>query len=452
VKGTKIEGSADSTAGSTTGSGADRASERTHDRAQGAAASARHLRPPDVAPPGRDRGTGDRPAIDQPAGAGDPVGGDGPVGRRPPGARRRRTRTVIAGAVVLALVGGGWATVRSVGATSAAAGTGTASTMPPGTTTAKVTTRDLIERTTVDGTLGYGDAEPLGGPQGTVTATAPAGATIDRGQTVVEVNGVEVPLFFGTVPLWRPLSGAVAKGPDIAVLEENLRALGFADGLAMTVDETWDDATLVAVDRWQAAMGHEQTGTVAPGDVMVHDGPARIAKVNAKVGQPAQGANGLVEVTGTTRNVQAKVKASQQSLVKAGDAVVVELPGRTSTNGHITKVGSVAAAADSGNGGSDTEATLTVDISLDDAQAPGSLDQAPVSVKVTTSAAKGVLAVPVNALLALREGGYAVEVVRGSGGQAPGTQLVGVKAGAFADGWVQITGDVHEGDTVVVPR
>lgn len=410
----------------------------------------RHLRPPDVSPPSPDAASPAGSASGPQAGpasasSSGPRPGSGVGDVVPPRPGRRRARLVIAGVVVVALIGGGGVIARSSG-TSSPAGSESATSIPKGTTTAEVTTRDLIERTTVDGTLGYGDAVPLSGPQGTVTAVPEVGATIERGQTVVQVDGVQVPLFYGTVPLWRSLSGAVSKGPDIKVLEENLQALGYADGLAMTVDETWDDATLVAVERWQEAMGHAQTGTVSPGDVMVHDGPARIAKVEAKVGQPAQGAAGLVQVTGTTRRVQAKVKASQQSLVKSGDAVVIELPDRTATNGHITKVGTVAAADSTGNG-SDSEATLTVDVALDDPRAAGSLDQAPVSVKVTSSAAKGVLAVPVNALLALREGGYAVEVKRDTG-----SQLVGVKAGAFADGWVQVTGDVHEGDTVVVPK
>jgi hypothetical protein len=33
-----------------------------------------------------------------------------------------------------------------------------------------------------------------------------------------------------------------------------------------------------------------------------------------------------------------------------------------------------------------------------------------------------------------------------------GTELVPVEIGAFADGWVQVTGDLAEGDDVVVPE
>ena len=67
---------------------------------------------------------------------------------------------------------------------------------------------------------------------------------------------------------------------------------------------------------------------------------------------------------------------------------------------------------------------------------------------MTTSRADDVLAVPVGALLALAEGGYAVEVVAADGT----TSLVGVKLGLASDetDLVEVRGDLHEGDTVVV--
>jgi multidrug efflux pump subunit AcrA (membrane-fusion protein) len=73
-----------------------------------------------------------------------------------------------------------------------------------------------------------------------------------------------------------------------------------------------------------------------------------------------------------------------------------------------------------------------------------------VVVRVVTSAAEGVLAVPVDALMALAEGGYAVERV-GTGPDGA-SELVAVELGAFADGWVEVTGDVAEGDQVEVPE
>ena len=58
------------------------------------------------------------------------------------------------------------------------------------------------------------------------------------------------------------------------------------------------------------------------------------------------------------------------------------------------------------------------------------------------------LAVPVNALVALLEGGYAVERVADDGSSS----LVGVELGIFQDGWVEVRADgLDEGDAVAVP-
>ena len=56
-------------------------------------------------------------------------------------------------------------------------------------------------------------------------------------------------------------------------------------------------------------------------------------------------------------------------------------------------------------------------MTLTDPGAAGTLDQAPVTVNITTASVKNVLAVPVAALLARSPGGYVVEVAgRGTPG------------------------------------
>ena len=74
-------------------------------------------------------------------------------------------------------------------------------------------------------------------------------------------------------------------------------------------------------------------------------------------------------------------------------------------------------------------------------------DQAPVNVNITDQSVHGVLAVPINALLALSEGGDAVDVVDG------GTRrLVGVQTGLFSNTMVEISGPrITEGTLVEVP-
>ena len=65
----------------------------------------------------------------------------------------------------------------------------------------------------------------------------------------------------------------------------------------------------------------------------------------------------------------------------------------------------------SGQGQSPTT-TIPVQVRLTDPGAAGTLDQAPVTVNITTESSPGpVLAVPVTALVAQSPGGYVVEVV-----------------------------------------
>ena len=87
---------------------------------------------------------------------------------------------------------------------------------------------------------------------------------------------------------------------------------------------------------------------------------------------------------------------------------------------------------------------MTIVLDADD----GTLaDGTPVEVHVDVVAAEDVLAVPVEAVLALAEGGYAVEVDDGTGTR----RLVAVELGVFADGMVEVTRRAGAGDQVVVP-
>lgn len=86
-------------------------------------------------------------------------------------------------------------------------------------------------------------------------------------------------------------------------------------------------------------------------------------------------------------------------------------------------------------------------VRLTDAAAAGGMDQAPVTVYITTAAARSVLAVPVTALLA-RPGGYVVEVA----GPGATRRYVPVTPGIFDDnsGLVEVSGALTPGQRVVV--
>ena len=335
-----------------------------------------------------------------------------------------------------------------------------ASTRAPKRSTAEVRRTDLVDNEDLDGTLGYGDpTEVTVGRQGIVTALPEVGSTVDRGGSVAEVNGLPVPVLFGTRPFWRKLTadpvGADGQptddmtGPDVRILEENLQALGFITATgpaAAKVDDTFTGSTAEAVKAWQKSLGMPQTGVVEATDVVVQPAAVRIAEHKAALGAPSGGP--VVSVTGTQRRITVQLAATRRDLLAAGDVVHVTLPDDTVLGAKIVTVGSVVTPGNDKQGTSDT---IEVVVGLDDPAAAGSLDAAPVTVSVVRSTATAVLAVPVGALMALAEGGYAVERVGTSEGRGDGTTLVGVKIGAFADGLVQVEGDLAEGDEVVVP-
>jgi peptidoglycan hydrolase-like protein with peptidoglycan-binding domain len=362
-----------------------------------------------------------------------------------PGRHRRRGRLVIAGLAVAAIGAAGTAIVLTRGPDGA-----TPTGQKPATE--DVVRTDLAERTQVDGKLGYaGSYTVTASGHGRITWLPHVGDTIRRGKRVYGVDGHSVPLFYGPTPLWRPLRTGVSDGRDVLELERNLAALGYGSGL--TVDKNFTSATTAAIKDWQDDLGVRQSGAVNPGDVVMQPRAIRVTKVSAALGAPANGQ--VLAATGTDRRVTVKLPVTQQELAKTGAKVTVELPGGKSATGHISSVGTVATAGDDGSDGppqegQDTEtATIPVRITLDHPSEAGRLDGAPVTVGFASGTHKGVLAVPVRALLAQPGGTYAVKVVDATGAG----RTIPVELGVFADGMVEVSGSgLATGMKVEVPR
>jgi hypothetical protein len=238
-------------------------------------------------------------------------------------------------------------------------------------------------------------------------------------------------------------------GTDVAELNADLVALGYATSTEIPAgsDEfTW--WTKDALEKLQGALGVTQTGTLTLGQAAFLPTAARVTTVPATLGGPAQPGQPVLTATSTIRQVSIALGADQQSEVAVGDKVTITLPNNQTTPGVISSVGTVAAAPAAGS--SDSTPTITVLVNPTDPAATGSWDQAPVDVTITTAAVHNALVVPVDALLALAGGGYAVEV-SGAGGLH---HLVAVTVGLFddADGLVQVTGSgLAAGQHVVVP-
>ena len=274
-----------------------------------------------------------------------------------------------------------------------------------------------------------------------------AGAVVRRGQALYGIDGEPTLLLYGPLAAWRAFRLGMTPGRDVAELDRNLVALGYGRG---AVGDAYTAGTAQAVEALQRAHGLAPTGMLALGAIVFAPGPVRVTSITPALGQAVQ-AGPVLTVSSTRHEVAIQLDASQQSQIRVGDRVDVTLPDNSTTRGIVSKIGKVATvpSSDQSNGGSSTP-TIEVDVRLLHQAAAGSLDQAPVSVSITTAGVRDALVVPVNALLALAGGGYAVEVA-GAGGAR---RLVGVSLGLFddADGLVQVRGSgVRAGQRVVAP-
>ncbi len=273
-----------------------------------------------------------------------------------------------------------------------------------------------------DGDVDLGEVVFLQGPSEVVAVPALVGQPIGVGQAILEVG-----------------DGVPPTGDDVAQLEQNLTDLGFDPG---AVDGTYTNETRQAVIAWQASIGADEDGIVDLGEVVFLPSAIRISDQLATVGSAVGPGTPVLAATGSDIKVTVDLPAADQGLIAEGDTVTIELPDNSRTEGTVEFVDTVATVSQAG------EAVFEVTIVLVDPAAANGLDEAPVDVDVITDRVDGALAVPVTALVALAEGGYAVEVVEVSGT----TRLVSVDPGFYADGLVEITGaSLSVGDAVVLP-
>lgn len=325
----------------------------------------------------------------------------------------------------------------------------------PAPATAEVIRTDLVERRNVPATLGYGATSELGLTGGTITELAPVGTVLERGSVIAEIDGEPVVLFIGNTPLWRELTATVPgpdglpvpqtqEGEDVRMLQQNLIDLGVGSGVRP--NGRYDAATIAAVKRWQKRLGVAPTGALGPGDAIVRAAPIRVAEQLLTVGSAASGT--ALSVTGTHKVVIADVDLTQRGLFTVGGGVEVKLPDGSAVGATVFSIGTavVTPTVDDPTG----KPTVEVIVVLDDPAAAGELDHSPVTVVVEQQQAADALVVPVRALLALAEGGYAVKVIDADGSN----RLVGVETGAFANGQVEVTpadgASLEVGDAVEV--
>jgi HlyD family secretion protein len=358
------------------------------------------------------------------------------------GSRRSRGRWVAAGLVIVLAAAGvvsAWRAGAFRPATSSGSGQGA-----PAPATQAVTRQDLSSQMPVKATLGYADSYPVRGHGGgTLTWLPSPGQVISQGQVLYQTdNGSPVVLLYGSVPAWRTLDEGVT-GADVSQLNHDLVTLGDASSSQISAAgwDSFSSATQAGVQKLQSALGiSSPPGSLSLGSVVFEPAALRVSQLTGSLGGSASGP--VLAATSDQHVVTISLPASQQSLAKAGDKVTVTLPDGSTTPGVVSWVGTVAS-------GSGSNATIPVRVTLAHPAAAGTLDQAPVTVNITTASVSNVLVVPVVALLAQSSGGYAVEVT----GTGNTRYLVPVTVGIFdpTDGLVQVSGALTPGQRVVVP-
>ena len=333
---------------------------------------------------------------------------------------------VVAAAIAAVVLAGGTAVmlIRRSGPAPAA------SVSAPAMTTTTIRKMDLSDARTVAGTLGFGAARPVkGAGPGVVTKLPAAGDPVTRGRVLYRVNDQPVVVLYGDTPLFRPIGKAGLTGRDVLELRHNLTALGYSSTAVR--GEVSDPSLLAALKRWQKDLGLSAPGVLQPGQAVVVPEAGRVSAVTAQPGDPADGP--LLSITSTTKAVTVPMSPTDASALHTGLKVGITLPDGKVVPGRISSVSPVV-------GTTDEQPKMNVFVRPD--RPISSFDAAPVQVRFTTLSRTGVLAVPVGALIALREGGYAV--------QRPDGSLIAATTGLFAGGMVQVSGPgLADGTTVV---
>jgi hypothetical protein len=308
---------------------------------------------------------------------------------------------------------------------------------------------------------GSGSADGGASSGGTYTSLPAAGAVVSQGQVLYTVSGAPVVLLYGSTPAYRDLAEGDT-GADVTELNTDLVALGCISAMELGGVAGWDyysAETADGVARLQARLGVTPAGSLELGAAVFLPSAIEVTGYGSGVvlGGPAGVGQVVLTASSTTPQVTIDLNASMQGEVRAGEAVSITLPDGSVTPGVVSSVSTVATSSPGGSGSgspggsgnSGGSTTITVEVSLDDPAAAGSLNQAPVEVTITTGSVSNALVVPVEALLAQTGGSYAVEVI----GPGARRHLVTVTTGLFDDaaGLVQVTGNLIPGQKVVVP-
>lgn len=353
--------------------------------------------------------------------------------------KKRRAIAVIVSLCVIALAATGWWYF----AASAPKEQAAAVELP----TVKVVKQDLTDQQKLAGKVSFGAASSFKGTKaGTITWLPDVGSVVNQGEALYKVNDQPIIVFIGNTPLYRPIDQAGLQGPDVKVIKDNLRALGFLgnDGKA----DTTTAATMTAIKQWQKANKLDPSGKLVEGDAVVKTSGLRVSTLKSALGDP--GAAEIMTTTALVPQVTVALADSASPLVK--DAVVqISTPDGAKHQGKVlvdTQPVATAAGAEQAPGAGPSASKQAV-VGFDSAEGLNLIEGASVSVETTTVDLKSVLTVPVVSLNALLEGGYALRIPQRNSEGKTEYSLIPVKVGTIVKGTAEVSGNIQEGTEVV---
>ncbi|MFI7105916.1 peptidoglycan-binding protein [Nonomuraea sp. NPDC050227] len=200
-------------------------------------------------------------------------------------------------------------------------------------------------------------------------------------------------------------------------------------------------ADVAAAEEMLAEYSRTYGVSIPPGEVVfLPKLPARVRKVSVKAGQRVEGE--VATVTSSSFAVTASVEAAESELLRAGMPATVELDTGRSYPARLTAVGDKARVPGSAAAEGGAQPVL-----ITPGPAKGLKAGTAVTARITVGATKDpVLVVPVAAVITSADGRARVRVEYAT----DRTRDVEVRTGLSADGNVEVTGALKEGDRVVV--
>ena len=175
--------------------------------------------------------------------------------------------------------------------------------------------------------------------------------------------------------------------------------------------------------------------------------PRRVDEITVERGSTISAA--VMKVSGATLEISGSASEADAKLLKEGDAAVLAMPDGSEHPATVASITPAKAAEGSTESGGRYDVVLTPAELSPEQLAALQGNNVRISIPVSSTAGD-VLAVPLAALTAGPGGESRVEISTGSDDDE--TTLVEVTTGLAADGYVEISGDIAEGDLVVVGR